>query len=157
MLAVVEIGGKQFKVEKGTIIDVDKFELNAKDQLIIDRVLLIQNKGKVTIGTPIIEGASVSFEVLEQLKDDKIIVFKFKRKTGYKVTQGHRQRLSRLKVTSIDLQSGTKTSSSKAATSTKPEKEEASKSSPKSSTRKSTKTAQTKKSTSTAKKAAEKE
>ena len=126
MLAVVEIGGKQFKVEKDSIIDVDKVELNAKDKLIIDRVLLTEDKGKVTLGTPVIDGASVTFEVLEQLKDNKIIVFKFKRKTGYKVTQGHRQRLSRLKVVSIDSKSGaSKASSAKKSEASSSEKKTA--------------------------------
>ena len=113
MYAVVEIGGKQFIVKEGSIIDVDSMGLNAKDMVTIDRVLLVHSDSGTVVGKPVVDSCQVSAEVLEQLRDDKIIVFKFKRKTGYKVTQGHRQPLTRLRIKSIQTSKPKKTSTAK--------------------------------------------
>lgn len=98
--AIIETGGKQFIVEVGTVISVEKLDESSKT-VSFDKVLLKSVKNKVTIGTPYIEKESVQAEILSTEKDKKIRVFKFKKKTGYKKTQGHRQILSTIKVTSL--------------------------------------------------------
>ena len=88
MYAIVEISGKQFKVEKNKFIYTDKVEPKSGKKIEFNNVLFISNKGKVKIGKPTIKGSKVTGEVLTQLKDDKVIVFKKKRRKGYKVKTG---------------------------------------------------------------------
>ena len=100
--AIIEAGGKQYKVQEGTIIDIEKVALGDKKTLDLAPVLLAFDGEKLTIGQPHVEGVSVSAEVLNpDVKDDKVVVFKFKNKTGYKKTQGHRQRYTTVRVKSI--------------------------------------------------------
>ena len=107
--AVIETGGKQYIVEVGTIISVEK--LNSENKTLnFDKVLLKSTNDKVTVGTPYIEKESVTAEILSTEKDKKIRVFKFKKKTGYKKTQGHRQTLSTVKIISLSASSKTKKS-----------------------------------------------
>ncbi|NBV42747.1 50S ribosomal protein L21 [bacterium] len=101
MFAIIETGGKQYKVAAGTIIDVEKLEAEPNTTLTFDKVLLVSGNGEPKIGQPYVEGASVKATVLNQVKDDKVIVFKFKPKTGYKRKAGHRQPLTTIKVESI--------------------------------------------------------
>ncbi len=101
MFAVIETGGKQYLVESGTIVDIEKLEAQPADSYTFDKVLLISDGNELKLGKPFIEGAKVTAKVLNQVKADKIIVFKFKPKTGYKRTQGHRQKLTTIKVESI--------------------------------------------------------
>ena len=102
MYAIVEIKGKQYKVEKDSIIDVDLIEDSiSKKTISFSNVLALFDDKTTQFGTPFIENASIKAEVLEEIKDKKVIVFKFKRKTGYKKTQGHRQRYTRLKIMTI--------------------------------------------------------
>lgn len=101
MFAVIETGGKQYKVEVGTIVDVEKLEVAPSEQFVFDKVLLVSDESGLTLGAPFVEGATVTVKVLNQVKADKIIVFKFKPKTGYKRTQGHRQKLTTIKVEAI--------------------------------------------------------
>ena len=101
MFAVIETGGKQYKVQIGTIVDIEKLEVPAQEVVAFDKVLLISDGDNVHIGTPYVEGASVCAKVLNHVRDDKIIVFKFKRKTGYKRTKGHRQKMTTIKIESI--------------------------------------------------------
>ena len=96
MYAIVEISGKQFKVEKNKFIYTDKVEPKSGKKVEFDNVLFISDKGKVKIGKPTIKGSKVTGEVLSQLKDDKVIVFKKKRRKGYKVKNGHRQALTEI-------------------------------------------------------------
>ena len=96
MYAIVEISGKQFKVEKNKFIYTDKVEPKSGKKIEFNNVLFISNKGKVKIGTPTIKGSKVTGEVLTQLKDDKVIVFKKKRRKGYKVKNGHRQQITKI-------------------------------------------------------------
>jgi len=118
MLAVIELGSKQYIVEEGTIIDVEKIESDKKS-INIDNILLV-NDGKTTsIGQPTLKEASVTAEILEQFKDAKETIFKFKRKTGYKKTQGHRQNLTRLQIKGITLKAATKTKAAKEETASK--------------------------------------
>lgn len=106
MYAIVEIAGQQFKVEKDQQIFVHRLEAKEGDKVTFDNVLLIDNKGKVNVGAPAITGASVSAKVIEHLKGDKVIVFKKKRRKGYKVKNGHRQFLTKLEIQGIAEKGG---------------------------------------------------
>lgn len=101
MLAIIETGGKQYKVEKGAKIEVEKLEGNEGDTIKINTVLLIEDGGKTKVGTPYIDGSEVSLKILEQTKADKIKVFKMKAKKRYERTQGHRQKLTLVEVAEI--------------------------------------------------------
>lgn len=101
MLAVVNIQGAQFKVEQGQRLYVNRIAQEAGETISFDEVMLLDNDGQVTVGKPFVEGASVTAKVLDHLKDDKIIVFKKKRRKGYKVKNGHRQALSQIEIESI--------------------------------------------------------
>ena len=105
--AVIETGGKQYIVEVGTIISVEKLTSENKT-LNFDKVLLKSINDNVTVGTPYIENESVTAEILSTEKDKKIRVFKFKKKTGYKKTQGHRQTLSTVRILSLSAESKSK-------------------------------------------------
>lgn len=103
MYAVVEIGGHQYRVSEGDVLFVDKQKNEeAGNKLTFDKVLLINDgDGGVTIGTPTVEGASVEAELLDNVKADKVIVFKKKRRKGYQVKNGHRQPMSQIEISSI--------------------------------------------------------
>ena len=101
MYAIVEISGKQFKVEKNKFIYTDKVEPKTGKKIEFNNVLFISNKGKVKIGKPTIKGSKVTGEILDQLKDDKVIVFKKKRRKGYKVKNGHRQKITKILIKDI--------------------------------------------------------
>jgi large subunit ribosomal protein L21 len=101
MYAIVEIAGQQFKVEEGEKIFVHHLEAEDGKTVEFDHVLLLENNGKVTIGEPVIKDALVEGKVLEQLKGDKVIVFKKKRKKGYRVRNGHRQYFTKVEIVSI--------------------------------------------------------
>ncbi len=101
MYAIVEIAGQQFKVEKDQQIFVHRLEDKEGSKVTFDNVLLIDNNGKVNVGAPAIAGASVAAKVLEHLKGDKVIVFKKKRRKGYKVKNGHRQYLTKIQIEAI--------------------------------------------------------
>ena len=101
MYAIVEIGGQQFKVEKDQKIFVNRLEAEEGSNVEFDRVLLLDNEGKVQVGTPVVENAKVSAKVLSHLKGDKVLVFKKKRRKGYKKLNGHRQSLSQIQVEDI--------------------------------------------------------
>ena len=102
MYAIVEIAGQQFKVEKDQQIFVHRLEAEEGSKIDFDKVLLMDNAGKVNVGAPVITGAKVTAKVLEHLKGDKVIVFKKKRRKGYKVKNGHRQYLTKLEILKID-------------------------------------------------------
>ena len=101
MYAIVEIAGQQFKVEKDRYIYAHRLEGEEGDVLDFDKVLLIDNDGDVQIGAPTVAGASVKGKILEHVKGDKVLVFKKKRRKGYKKTQGHRQFLTKLMIEDI--------------------------------------------------------
>ena len=108
MYAIVEIAGQQFKVEKDQQLFVHRLEDKEGSKVIFDNVLLIDNNGKVNVGAPVITGASISAKVIEHLKGDKVIVFKKKRRKGYKVKNGHRQYLTKIQVEGISETGGAK-------------------------------------------------
>ena len=101
MYAIVDISGKQFKVEKDKFIYTDKIIPKSGKKVEFNNVLLISDNGKVKIGKPMVKGSKVTGEVLDQLKDDKVIVFKKKRRKGYKVKNGHRQELTKILIKEI--------------------------------------------------------
>jgi large subunit ribosomal protein L21 len=114
MYAIVEIAGQQFKVEKDQQLFVHRLEGKEGTKVSFDNVLLIDDKGKVNVGAPVIAGASVSAKIVEHLKDDKVIVFKKKRRKGYKVKNGHRQYLTKIQVEGISEKGGAKPAAKKA-------------------------------------------
>ncbi|MEL6849835.1 MAG: 50S ribosomal protein L21 [Bacteroidota bacterium] len=101
MYAIVNIKGHQFKVETGQKLYVNRMAEETGSSVELGEVLLLDNEGAVSVGKPFVEGASVTVKVLDHLKDDKVIVFKKKRRKGYKVRNGHRQALSQIEVESI--------------------------------------------------------
>ena len=102
MYAIVEIAGQQFKVEKDQQIFVHRLEAKEGSKVDFENVLLIDNGGKVNVGAPAVKGAKVTAKVLDHLKGDKVIVFKKKRRKGYRVKNGHRQYLTKLEIVKID-------------------------------------------------------
>jgi large subunit ribosomal protein L21 len=103
MYAIVEIAGQQFKVENGKKIFVHRLESEEGKEVEFDKVLLIEDEGKITIGEPTIEGAVVGARVLDdKIRGEKVIVFKKKRKKGYRVKNGHRQNFSQIEIISIN-------------------------------------------------------
>ncbi len=101
MYAIVEIAGQQFKVEKDQTIFVHRLKDEEGSSVEFDRVLLIDNDGKIEVGAPAIDGAKVKAKVEEHLKGDKVIVFKKKRRKGYRKKNGHRQYLTKLSIEAI--------------------------------------------------------
>ncbi|OZV70978.1 50S ribosomal protein L21 [Winogradskyella aurantia] len=101
MYAIVEIAGHQFKVEKDQKVFVNRLNTEEGKKVSFDNVLLIGNGSNVTLGAPAIDGAQVSAKVLKHLKGDKVIVFKKKRRKGYRVKNGHRQSLTEIQIESI--------------------------------------------------------
>ena len=96
MNAIVKISGKQFKVAKDTKLFVNRIDAKEGSKVSFDDVLLIDNGSKVIVGNPVVKDASVEAKVLKHLKDDKVIVFKKKRRKGYRVKNGHRQALTEI-------------------------------------------------------------
>jgi len=101
MYAVVAAGGKQYKVEEGDILRIEKVSGNIGDALTFDKVLLISDGDNLTIGQPMVEKALVNAQIVEQSKSKKIIVFKYKRRKRYRRKQGHRQFYTAVKIDSI--------------------------------------------------------
>jgi large subunit ribosomal protein L21 len=107
MYAIVEIAGQQFKVEKDQKVFVHRLQTEEGEKVAFDNVLLLADGDKVTVGAPAIDGAQVGAKVLKHLKGDKVIVFKKKRRKGYRVKNGHRQALTEIQIDNI-LPSGAK-------------------------------------------------
>ena len=101
MYAIVEIAGQQFKVQKDQKVYVHRLNAEKGAKLSFDKVLLIEDGGKINIGAPAITGASVSVEVLDHVKGDKVIVFRNKRRKGYRKLNGHRQSFTQISITGI--------------------------------------------------------
>ena len=102
MYAIVEIAGQQFKVENGKKIFVHRLESEEGNQMIFDKVLLLEDDGKITVGEPTIKDVVVEGKILDHVRGDKVIVFKKKRKKGYRVKNGHRQNFTQVEITSIN-------------------------------------------------------
>mgnify|MGYP006312588627 CR=1 FL=1 len=101
MYAIVDIAGFQFKVQKDSKLYVSRLQGEEGSNVEFDKVLLVDDDGKVQVGKPNVEGAKVSAKILSHVKDDKKIVFKKKRRKGYKVKNGHRQPLTQIQVEEI--------------------------------------------------------
>lgn len=101
MYAIVEIAGQQFKVEKDQKVFVHRLQTEEGKKVAFDNVLLLADGDKVTVGAPAIDGAQVGAKVLKHLKGDKVVVFKKKRRKGYRVKNGHRQALTEIQIDNI--------------------------------------------------------
>ena len=101
MYAVVATGGKQYKVQEGDILQVEKLDGDVGAEISFDRVLMYSDGENVSVGQPVIDGAVVSGHIVEQGKAKKIIVFKYKRRKRYRRKQGHRQMFTAVKIDSI--------------------------------------------------------
>lgn len=101
MYAIVEIAGQQFKVEKDKKLFVQLLKAKEGDSVDFEKVLLVDNDGKVAVGTPTVKGAKVTAKVLGQVKGDKVLVFKKKRRKGYQKMNGHRQNYMQIQIENI--------------------------------------------------------
>jgi large subunit ribosomal protein L21 len=101
MIAVVDILGQQFKVTENTKYYVPRLRNEPESEVTFDQVLLLSDGKETKVGSPIVKGAKVTAKVLEHTKDDKVLVFKKKRRKGYQKLNGHRQQLTRIEVTKI--------------------------------------------------------
>ena len=103
MYAIVEIAGKQFRVEKDAKMYVPRLKDEVGDSVTFDRVLLVSGDSGVTVGQPSVKGATVAATVLGHVKGDKVIVFKKKRRKGYRVKNGHRQPYTQIKIGALSV------------------------------------------------------
>ena len=101
MYAIVDIAGQQFKVEKDKKIYVHRLEGEEGEQVSFDRVLLVDNDGKVKVGTPVVKNAQVTAKIISHMKGDKVLVFKKKRRKGYQKLNGHRQYMTQIQIEEI--------------------------------------------------------
>jgi large subunit ribosomal protein L21 len=101
MYAIVEIAGQQFKVEEGKKIFVHRLDAEIEEKIEFDQVLLIEDEGKIIIGEPTIKDALVEGKIVDRVRGDKVIVFKKKRKKGYRIRNGHRQNFTQVEIISI--------------------------------------------------------
>ena len=108
MNAIVEISGKQFKVEKDSTLFVHRLQGQEGEKITFDKILLLDDGSKITVGSPNVNGAHVQAKIIKHLKDDKVIVFKKKRRKGYKVKNGHRQSLTEILIEKVNKKSNVK-------------------------------------------------
>lgn len=156
MYAIIRTGGKQYKVAKNDVITIEKISGEAGATVDLDEVLMIGDGADVAVGAPLVVGAKVVAEVLEQTRADKILVFKKKRRKGYRRTQGHRQDITILRVTDL-LTADAKPAKAKAKAKTEAntEKTPAKKAAPKTATKAKKPAAASKSKTTKAKKTSE--
>ena len=102
MYAVIQTGGKQYKITEGEILKVEKLEGGAGDKLTLDQVLMVKDESGTRIGTPTVKDAKVTVEVIEQGREKKITVYKYKKRKNYRRKQGHRQAYTKIKVEKIE-------------------------------------------------------
>ncbi|MFA5523917.1 MAG: 50S ribosomal protein L21 [Tissierellales bacterium] len=102
MYAVIETGGKQYRVQEGDVLFIEKVAGNEGENLSFDKILLLSNGEEVKVGKPYVEGATVTGNIVEHGKAKKIVVYKFKRKKDYRKKQGHRQPYTRVKIEKIN-------------------------------------------------------
>lgn len=101
MYAVIETGGKQYRVSSGETLEIERLEVDAGSPFTFDRVLMVNKAGQVRLGTPTVANASVEADVVSHIRGDKKIIFKMKRRKGYHKKQGHRQELTVVKIKDI--------------------------------------------------------
>src|SRR4030066_1442632 len=102
MYAIVEIAGQQFKVEEGKRIFVHRLDAEEGKKIKFDQVLLVEEEGRITVGEPVVKDSFVEGKVLDHVRGEKVIVFKKKRKKGYRVKNGHRQNFTQVEIISIN-------------------------------------------------------
>jgi large subunit ribosomal protein L21 len=100
--AVIGTGGKQYRVSEGAVLDIERLQGEAGDAVTFDQVLLVGGEAGVTVGTPQIDGAAVQATIVEHCRGTKVLVFKKKRRKQYKRTRGHRQELTKVRITKIE-------------------------------------------------------
>ena len=103
MFVIVESGGKQYRVEKDALVQVDRMAGNVGDNIVMDSVLLVSDNENIQVGQPVVEGAKVTASITRQGKDKKIIVYKYLRRKGSSRKIGHRRQYTELKITGINL------------------------------------------------------
>lgn len=103
MYAVIKTGGKQHKVSAGDVIAIEKVAGEKGDTVVFDQILMVENEGDIRIGRPVVEGAKVVGEIVSQTKAAKVIVFKMKKRKGYRKKNGHRQLLTSMKIKEISI------------------------------------------------------
>ncbi|HEY6153646.1 MAG TPA: 50S ribosomal protein L21 [Candidatus Udaeobacter sp.] len=103
--AIIRTGGRQFRVAEGDTLDVDLLDIEPGKTATFADVLLLADGKDLTHGTPLVSGAKVTAEVVEQRKDKKVVAFKYKRRKGYHRSVGHRRKLTRIKIKTIDVES----------------------------------------------------
>ncbi|MCX5695137.1 MAG: 50S ribosomal protein L21 [Candidatus Omnitrophica bacterium] len=104
MYAIIEVGAKQYNVEKNDIILVNKLDAKEGKEIVLDKVLLVSKDKKVEIGQPYLKNTKVTVEVLDQVKGEKTIAFKYRRRKASHWTKGHRAKLTELKIKSIEIE-----------------------------------------------------
>ena len=102
MHAVIKTGGKQYRVQAGDELEVEKLAADKGEQVVFDQVLAVGDGDGLKVGAPTVEGATVTANVVSQHKARKVIVFKKKRRKGYQVKRGHRQQLTRVRITAVN-------------------------------------------------------
>ncbi|HHW62109.1 MAG TPA: 50S ribosomal protein L21 [Syntrophomonadaceae bacterium] len=103
MYAVIATGGKQYKVEEGELLKVEKLDAEPGEKVTLDQVLMVKDdNGTLKVGDPLVKGASVVAEVIEQGRGKKIVVYKYKKRKNYRRKQGHRQAYTRIKIEKIE-------------------------------------------------------
>lgn len=102
MYAIIETGGKQYRVSEGDVLDVEKLNVEEGQEVVFDKVLTVVNDGEVRIGKPTLDGAKVTAKVAKHGKGEKIFVFKYKAKANYRKRQGHRQPYTQVEIKSIE-------------------------------------------------------
>jgi large subunit ribosomal protein L21 len=113
MYAIVEIAGQQFKVEQNDEIFVHRLEGEPGTKLEFDQVLLLDNDGKISVGKPLVEGSSISGQIVGHVRGDKVVIFKKKRRKGYEKESGHRQDFSKVLIEKINLSGATRAKKAK--------------------------------------------
>lgn len=103
MYAIIKTGGKQYRVSEGDVISVEKIDVASGGKIVFDEILVVSNGEELQIGAPVVTGATVEGIVLQQGKEKKVIVFKYKPKKDYRKKQGHRQPFTRVKIEKISL------------------------------------------------------
>lgn len=98
MYAVIKTGGKQYRVKEGDVLEIEKLGAEKGQKVNFDQVFLIEDEGRVLVGTPVVENAVVRAEVVENFKGDKVLIFKKKRRKQYRRTKGHRQELTKVRI-----------------------------------------------------------
>ncbi len=123
MFAIIEAGGKQYKVEKGATLSLEKLEVKEGETITLDKVILINDNDNLKIGTPFVEGAAVTAKVIAHEKGEKLRIFKMKAKDHYQRTTGHRQKYTSVEITDIKSEGAEKKASvSKKVTAPKADK-----------------------------------